>query len=110
AWADENRILHTHYDGITNDLLTAGLGALGLQNNTPPGVSNPPTVAELRRLAIYNNYRARGAISQGGGFTVLYGPNVKPDGTAQDPATHPGLIAGDEYLAFEKGHDGRTNV
>src|SRR5262249_47578880 len=49
-------------------------------------------------------------ISTKGGFTVLYGPNVKPDGTAQDPSTHRGLIAGDEYLIFEKGQDGRTNV
>src|SRR5580704_18198246 len=110
TWADDNRVLHTHYDGITDDLLTAGLGALGLQSATPPGTSNPPTTKELRRLAIYNNYRALVDISTGGGFTVLYGPNVKPDGTAQDPSTHKGLIAGDEYLAFEKGDDGRAHV
>src|ERR1700730_8698326 len=41
AWADDNRVLHTHYDGVTNDLLTAGLGALGLQGSSPT-VSNPP--------------------------------------------------------------------
>jgi len=110
ARADDKGVLHTHYDGITNDLLTAGLGALGLQSGTPPSTSNPPTTEELRRLAIYNNYRALVDISTGGGFTVLYGPNVKSDGTAQDPKTHPGLIAGDEYIAFEKGQDGRTNV
>src|SRR5215470_4041218 len=109
AWADNDRVLHTHYDGNTNDLLTAGLGALGLQGAAPP-VSTPPTTEELRRLAIYNNYRALVDISTGGGFTVLYGPNVKPDGTAQDPTTHPGLIAGDEYLAFENGPQGRTNI
>jgi hydroxybutyrate-dimer hydrolase len=109
ARADDNRVLHAHYDGVTNDLLTAGLGALGLQGASP-SVSNPPTTEELRRLTIYNNYRALVDISTGGGFTVLYGPNVKPDGTAQDPTTHPGLIAGDEYLAFEKGPDGRTNI
>src|SRR5499433_4219907 len=57
ARADHDRVLHTHYDGITNDLLTAGLGALGLQGASP-AVSNPPTTEELRRLAIYNNYRA----------------------------------------------------
>src|SRR3984893_18351392 len=112
AWADDDHVLHTHYDGVTNDLLTAGLGALGLQSATAPAIADPlhPTKEELRRLAIYNNYRALVDISTGGGFTVLYGPNVKPDGTAQDPSTHKGLIAGDEYLAFEKGDDGRTHV
>ena len=102
-------MIHTHYDGVTNDLLTAGLGALGLQG-AAPAVSSPPTVEELRRLAIYNNYRALVDISTHGGFTVLYGPNVKTDGTAQDPTTHPGLTAGDEYLTFEKGPNGRANV
>lgn len=83
---------------------------MGLQSATAPGVSTPPTVTELRRLTIYNNYRALVDISTGGGFTVLYGPNVKPDGTAQDPSTHKGLIAGDEYLAFEKQGNSRARV
>ena len=34
AAADE-RVLHAHYDGTTNDLLTAGLGATGLASATP---------------------------------------------------------------------------
>ena len=112
ARADQDRVVHTHYDGITNDLLTAGLGALGLQSATPPAISDPlhPTTEELRRLAIYNNYRALVDITTKGGYTVLYGPNVKPDGTALDPSTNKGLIAGDEYLAFEKEDDGRTRV
>src|SRR6516164_9051773 len=71
ARADDKGVLHTHYDGITNDLLTAGLGALGLQSGTPPSTSNPPTTEELRRLAIYNNYRALVDISCGGGFPLL---------------------------------------
>ena len=52
ARADQDRVVHTHYDGITNDLLTAGLGALGLQSATPPAISDPlhPTTEELRRL------------------------------------------------------------
>jgi len=85
---------------------------LGLQSATAPAIADPlhPTKEELRRLTIYTNYRALVDISTGGGFTVLYGPNVKPDGTAQDPSTHKGLIAGDEYLAFEKGDDGRAHV
>ncbi|MEQ9547123.1 MAG: 3-hydroxybutyrate oligomer hydrolase family protein [Marinobacter sp.] len=48
------------YDGLTDDLLTAGLGADGLASATPPAFDDAlnPTPAELRRLAIYNNYRA----------------------------------------------------
>src|SRR5260370_15456 len=54
------KTIRTHYDGIGNDLLTAGLGKTGLGNPTPPPVAIPlsPTAEELRRLAIYNNYRA----------------------------------------------------
>jgi hypothetical protein len=50
----------TAYDGVTDDLLTAGLGKSGLASAVPPGFANPssPTAAELRRLAIYSNYRA----------------------------------------------------
>ena len=46
-------------DGISDDLLTAGLGKTGLAGPSP-AIADPanPTVAELRRLAIYNNYRA----------------------------------------------------
>ncbi|WP_227515425.1 D-(-)-3-hydroxybutyrate oligomer hydrolase [Marinobacter salinus] len=52
-------IEQTGYDGITDDLLTAGLGASGLAG-AAPSFDDPvnPTSAELRRLAIYNNYRA----------------------------------------------------
>jgi hydroxybutyrate-dimer hydrolase len=109
ARADDKGVLHTHYDGITNDLLTAGLGKSGLGNPAPPGFVDPlhPTAEELRRLAIYVNYRALVDPTPGGGFGLFYGPNVKADGTV---TTGEGLIAGDEYLAFEKGQDGRTNV
>lgn len=108
ADADEG-VLHTHYDGMTNDLLTAGLGKSGLGSETPPGFADPlnPTAEELRRSAIYNNYRALVDPTPGGGYGTLYGPNVKADGTV---TTSEGLIAGDEYIAFEKGEGGRTRV
>ena len=42
----------THFDGVSDDLLTAGLGASGLASATAPTVANAtaPTAAELRRL------------------------------------------------------------
>ena len=88
----------TTYDGVTNDLLTGGLGASGLANPVPPAVSVPPTTEELRTLAIYSNYRALIDMSEGGGYGVLYGPRIEIGGE--------GLVAGTECLAFV----GRNNV
>ena len=50
----------TIYDGNTDDLLTGGMGRTGLAGATPPPIANAasPTAAELRKLAIYNNYRS----------------------------------------------------
>jgi hydroxybutyrate-dimer hydrolase len=109
AAAADDGVIHTHYDGVTNDLLTAGLGWTGLGSATAPGFVDPlhPTAEELRRLAIYNNYRALVDPTPGGGYGLLYGPNVTADGTV---TTNQGLIAGDEYIVFEKGDDGRGRV
>jgi len=101
-------VIHTHYDGITNDLLTAGLGKTGLGNAlAPPGFADPlhPTAEELRRAAIYNNYRALIDPTPGGGYGTLYGPNVAPDGT---PTASEGKIAGDEFIRFDKDSHGRN--
>lgn len=94
------------YDGITDDLLTGGLGRSGLAGAAPT-VSDPPTAAELRRLAIYNNYRALVDMTPGGGYGSLYGPNVTADGVV---TADEGLIAGVEYLAYGTRGKGRENV
>ncbi|HEY7646124.1 MAG TPA: 3-hydroxybutyrate oligomer hydrolase family protein [Hyphomicrobiales bacterium] len=102
-------IISQHYDGQTDDLLTAGLGKTGLGSATPPGVLDPlnPTTEELRRLAIYNNYRALVDPTPGGGYGTLYGPNVAADGTV---TAGEGLIAGDEYITFERSGGRDRNV
>ena len=41
-----------------------------------PGAIDPTDPAQLRRLAIYNNYRALVDTSGGGGYGSLYGPTV----------------------------------
>jgi hydroxybutyrate-dimer hydrolase len=99
----DNRVVHTHYDGVTNDLLTAGLGKSGLGSAAAPSFADPlhPTAEELRRSAIYNNYRALIDPTPGGGYGTLYGPNVAPDGTV---TASEGLIAGDEYIKYERAH------
>jgi len=96
------------YDGVSDDLLTAGLGKSGLAAQ-PPKIADPlnPTVGELRRLAIYTNYRAIVDVSAGGGYGTLYGPNVLADGTV---TTDEGKIAGSECLTYADDGSGRQNV
>ncbi|MGF1551873.1 MAG: 3-hydroxybutyrate oligomer hydrolase family protein [Paracoccaceae bacterium] len=88
----------TRYDGVTDDLLTAGLGKTGLAGPAP-AFADPsnPTPAELRRLAIYNNYRALLDMTEGGGYGRLYGPNIDADG---EDTLGEGLVAGIEVIAY----------
>lgn len=99
----------TRYDGVTNDLLTAGLGAAGLGSAVAPGYANPlsPTAEELRRAAIYTNYRALVDPTPGGGYGTFYGPNVAVDGTV---TRGPGLIPGTEYVLLTKVSSRNSNV
>jgi hydroxybutyrate-dimer hydrolase len=102
-------IVKTYYNGVDDDLLTAGLGKTGLGSAAAPAIANPtqPAVQELRRLAIYNNYRALIDPTPGGGYGTLYGPNVKADGTVTNDE---GKIAGFEYIAYERAQDGSKRV
>ena len=97
------------YDGTTDDLLTGGLGKTGLGAAVGPTFANPasPTAAELRKSAIYNNYRALVDPTAAGGYGTLYGPNVDAAGNV---TTGEGRIAGVEYLAFSDDGSGRENV
>ena len=56
-----------HREG--DDLLTAGLGLDGLRAPTPPAFSDTaaPTPAELRRRAIWSNWRGIADLRPGGG-------------------------------------------
>ncbi|MED5618207.1 D-(-)-3-hydroxybutyrate oligomer hydrolase [Ideonella sp. BN130291] len=97
------------YDGVTDDLLTAGLGKTGLTSAVPPAYADPlhPTATELRRAAIYNNYRALIDPTPAGGFGRFYGPNVDAAGNV---TTSEGKIAGTEYIAYTDDGTGRRNV
>jgi hydroxybutyrate-dimer hydrolase len=94
-------------DGVADDLLTAGLGAAGLQGALP-AFANPlaPTAAELRRAAIYNNYRALVDVTSNGGYGRLYGPQVAADGSTVGT----GKVAGAEYIAYADDGSGQRNV
>jgi hypothetical protein len=83
----------TVYDGITDDLLSAGLNQAGLISATPPGFADAlnPTPAELRRRAIYGNYRAIVDPVAGGGIGLLWGPQSpgRPSLTERRRASSP---------------------
>lgn len=101
-------VLTTSYDGNIDDLLTAGLGKTGL-GGAAPVAADPlnPTPAELRKIAIFNNYRAILDISAAGGYGTLYGPNVDAQGVV---TTGNGKIAGTESIAYSDPGSGRQNV
>ena len=88
-------VLRSDHDGRDDDLLTAGLGIEGLRAAAPP-FADPlaPTARELRRRAIWQNWRGLIDVSEEGGFGRDYGPREGE------------RIAGVEYLAAIRNPDG----
>ena len=80
-----------------DDLLTAGLGLEGLRAMVPPAFADAgrPTAQELRRRAIWSNWRGIADLAPGGGYGELYGslaavPGREFHAYAKVPgATHP---------------------
>lgn len=70
----------THHDG--DDLLTAGLGFAGLRSLAPPAFVDAaaPTAAELRRRAIWSNWRGIADLAPGGGYGEIYGSTATVPG------------------------------
>lgn len=69
--SDIRETRHREHD----DLLSAGLGLAGLQQATPPALANAqaPTPVELRRRAVWANWRGIADLTPGGGFGDVYG-------------------------------------
>ncbi|WPB55552.1 3-hydroxybutyrate oligomer hydrolase family protein [Xylophilus sp. GOD-11R] len=80
------------YDGVSDDLVTGGVGIAGLGGAAPP-FADPaaPTFAEMRRAIL------RRPPSVANGFGRLFGANVDP---ATGRVSGDGRIAGDEVLAY----------
>ena len=59
----------------TDDLLSAGLGLDGLRAMLPPAFADAehPTSGELRRRALWSNWRGIADLAPGGGFGDVYG-------------------------------------
>lgn len=84
----------SYHQAPLDDLTSAGLLLEGLANPTPPVFQDPakPTPDELRRRAIYENYRALADTSKDGGFGRYYGPldpvsGLEVRGVLSDAAT-----------------------
>ena len=60
---------------VVADLLTGGLGLDGLRAATPPPFANAdlPTAEELRRRALWTNWRGIADLAPGGGYGEVYG-------------------------------------
>lgn len=77
----------------TDDLLTAGLGLEGLRAMAPPAFADAvaPTPGELRRRAIWSNWRGIADLAPGGGYADVYGTvEAVPGREYQALATVPG--------------------
>jgi hydroxybutyrate-dimer hydrolase len=72
----------------SDDLLSAGLGLTGLRAMTPPAFADGehPTPSELRRRALWSNWRGIADLAPGGGYGELYGSTAS--------------VPGREYSAF----------
>ena len=70
----------THRDN--DDLLTAGLGIAGLRGLASPPFADAaaPTVVELRRRAIWSNWRGIADLTPGGGYGDVYGSTASVPG------------------------------
>lgn len=80
---------------VDDDLLTAGLGEAGLRSATPPVFvdAEAPTAIELRRRAIWANWRGIADLSPGGGYGEFYGSLAPVPGREyQALATLPGRV------------------
>ena len=93
----------------TQDLLTGGIGRTGFGAAAAPAYADPlnPTAAELRRNALYANYRAILDPSANGGYGRLYGPNID---IAGGDTRGEGLIPGKEYISSIEDISGRKRV
>ncbi|WP_374264983.1 3-hydroxybutyrate oligomer hydrolase family protein [Zoogloea sp.] len=93
------------YDGVSDDLLTAGYGKTGLAAATTAIFGS---AADLRRYAIHTNYRALvDANKAAGGFGTLYGPNIDING---NDTLGEGKIAGLEAIAYSGDASGKRKV
>ncbi len=103
-----NNLVMKSYDGISDDLLTAGAGQTGIVSSSITYTDSAnPTAAELRRAAIITQYRANQDTRAIAGYGTLYGAGVP---TRFATAATNGMVAGKEYLSFYDEGTNQQNV
>ena len=115
--SNRSTAMATQFDSVrvtehrgSDDLLTAGLGLSGLRAMTPPAFADPaaPTPAELRRRAVWANWRGIADLAPGGGYGEVYGslavvPGQEFHAFARVPGAHqPHRIAVQVPDAFDQ--------
>lgn len=104
----QGAIAMRYYDGVNDDLLTAGVGQTGLTAScSQPADPEHPTPAEIRKATIINQYQQLLDLRAKAGYGSLYGPAVS--GKFSSP-TNDGKIAGKEYIAYTDDGSGQQNV
>jgi hydroxybutyrate-dimer hydrolase len=106
---NESDIITRVYDGVTDDLLTAGLGKTGIGAAQPPAArdASNPTPKEVRQRAIHANYRALIDTNPNGGYGRMYGPNIDLNG---GDTLGEGKIAGIEYIALVQDRERKVSA
>ena len=115
--SNRSTAMATQFDSVrvtehrgSDDLLTAGLELSGLRAMTPPAFADPaaPTPAELRRRAVWANWRGIADLAPGGGYGEVYGslavvPGQEFHAFARVPGAHqPHRIAVQVPDAFDQ--------
>lgn len=72
-----SRVSKRYLDGERDDLATAGIGLDAIRNNRKPEYSAPPSAAELRKLAYFQNIRSLFALSRASGFGEIYAESTQ---------------------------------
>lgn len=96
-----------YYDGLSDDLLTGGLGQNALSASPQAVDPNNPTAPEIRQAAIVHSYATQQDTRPSSGYGTLYGPAVPTLFSTPSPE---GKISGREYLAYLEDHTGLEKV
>ncbi|EIJ41975.1 3HB-oligomer hydrolase (3HBOH) [Beggiatoa alba B18LD] len=96
---EKQTLITSQYDGLSDDLLTAGVGVGGLRNPPTTG-TDPinPTSSEIRKATLISQYQATHDMRTTSGYGTLYGATATT--AFAMPASEDGLVAGKEYLGY----------
>jgi hydroxybutyrate-dimer hydrolase len=96
------------YEGVDDDLLTAGFGQDDLPTAAPKAADLVnPTAAEIRKATIVNQYKIWQDMRTTSGYGTLYGAAIPTPFATPSPN---GKVAGKEYLTYADDGSSHKNV